>query len=148
MPQPLPSPCYSLQKILVVLTNADFVMFEVRIESKNWELDIKNIVVWIAYIRVQLLISGTLLSLLEKASTISEPGRSDVVVVCLFRSMYAASKKASRAAHVYLRRRIPISRVKHILLIIHLLERQSTVPYSSKCFVLSSVKRSDEWQVI
>lgn len=75
-----------------------------------------------------MLISGTLLSLLEKTSTISEPGRSDVVVVCLFRSMYAASKKASRVAHVYLQGRIPVSRVKHIVLIIHSLERQPTIP--------------------
>lgn len=137
MPQPLPSPCYLLPKILVVLTNADFIIFAVRIESKIWGLDIKNIVVWIAWVRAQLLISGTLLSLLEKASTISEPGRSDVVAVCLFRTMYAASKKASSAAHVCLRGRIPISHVKHILLIIHSLERETAVPYPTKHFVLS-----------
>lgn len=99
-----------------------------KIESKIQGLDVKNIVVWIAYIRAHLLISGTLLSWPEKTSTISEPERSDVVVVCLFRSMYTASKKASRVAHVYLRGRIPISRVKHIVPIIHSLERQSTVP--------------------
>lgn len=131
MPQPLPSSCCLLQKILVVLRNADFIMFELGIESKIWGLDIKNIVVWIAKIRVQLLIPGTLLSLLEKARTISEPGRSDAVVVCLFRSTHAASKKASRAARVYLQGRIPTSSVKHILLLLHSLDRQSTLPHQN-----------------
>lgn len=133
VPQLLPSPCYLLQKIPVVLANADFIMFEVRIESKMLGLDIKNAVIGIAWKRVHLLISGTLLSLLEKGNKISEPGKSDVVVVCLFRSMYTALKKGSRAAHMYLQGRIPISCVKHILLIIHLQQIQSTIPYPPKC---------------
>lgn len=67
--------------------------------------------------------------------------------VCLFRSMYAASKKTSGAAHVCLQWRIPISCVKRVL-IIQLLERQSTIPYLWKCFVPSDVEQSDEWQGI
>lgn len=54
----------------------------------------------------------------------------------MFRSMYVASKKASRAAHVYLQGRIPISYVKHILIIVYSLGRQSTGLSPSKCFVI------------
>lgn len=46
--QPLPSHCYLFQKFLKVLTNTDFIVLEVRIESKFWVLDIKAVVVWIA----------------------------------------------------------------------------------------------------
>lgn len=86
-------------------------------------LDVKNIVVWNARLRVSLLISGTLLSLQEKARTNFQPGRRDVVVICLFRSMSVASKKANRNTHVSLWGIIPISYVKHILLVICLLGR-------------------------
>lgn len=40
--QTSPSPCYLLQRILAVITNTDFIIFEVRIKSKNWGLDIKK----------------------------------------------------------------------------------------------------------
>lgn len=132
----------------MVLTNADFIMFELGIESKIWGLDIKNIVVWIAKIRVQLLISGTLLSLPEKARTISEPGRSDVVVVCLFVQKYVCSFQESQQGCTC------VSAGKNSLLPCKTHPSSytfagETIHHSpSKCFVLSSVKESDEWQVI
>lgn len=100
--QLLLSVCNLFQRFLKVLANADLIAFEVKIESEIWVLDIKNIVVWIAWLRVSLLISGTLLSLQEKGKTNFQPGRRDVVVICLFRSVSVASKKANGNAHVYL----------------------------------------------
>lgn len=121
--QSLPSLCKSFQKFLKVLANA---AFEVKIESEIWVLDIKNIVVWNAWLRVSLLVSGTLLRLQEKARTNFQPGRRDVVVICLFRSVSVVSKKTNGDAHVYLWGRIPIAYVKHILLILCLLGTQLT----------------------
>lgn len=46
--QPLPSHCYLFQKFPKVLTNTDFIVLEVRIESKFWVQDIKTVVAWIA----------------------------------------------------------------------------------------------------